>query len=553
LRLPTSVRSVLFVCKGNICRSPLAAVYFQLLVEKAGTDMVVRSAGLETTSGKPAHFNAKSVALEHQFSLDVHSTTQVHADLLNQSDLIIVFELVQRDRLHRLYRNTRGKVVLLGRFDSEGPIEIADPFSGTIETFRSCFQQVSRCCDALAGRLSLKSDASFSYSMFTDLSGKSRITEDGQAKVLHLSTSSGPGGAERVISTLAQALNDDRFRVIVGLFKSGWLQTECERLGVETRVIPLKGTFHRQWFRNCFRLVREERIALVHGHEFSAIVYGWIISLLAGIPFVGTVHGKNYFWQKLRRRLAFRTISRFGQLVAVSEDLKAFIVKTVGIPASRVQVIYNGVECCSPPSDPEIDRCRAELGLSAGDLIIGTVGNLYPVKGHRCLLDAMATILRRYPNAVLLLIGRGELEISLKEQTQRLGIEERVRFLGMRQDVPKLLAVMDIFVLPSLSEGLSMALLEAMASGKPVVATRVGGNPELIDHGRTGFLVQPEDVSDLAANLLKLLSDPEKIKQFGQQAAERVRQQLSMRQMVVWYKDLYARSLTVHNSGMKNK
>jgi len=91
LRLPTSVRSVLFVCKGNICRSPLAAAYFQLLVEKAGTDMVVRSAGLETTSGKPAHFNAKSVALEHQFSLDVHSTTQVHADLLNQSDLIIVF------------------------------------------------------------------------------------------------------------------------------------------------------------------------------------------------------------------------------------------------------------------------------------------------------------------------------------------------------------------------------------------------------------------------------------------------------------------------------
>ena len=379
------------------------------------------------------------------------------------------------------------------------------------------------------------------------------IAGDGPAKVLHLSTSSGPGGAERVVSTLARALNDDRFQVIVGLFRSGWLQTECERLGVETRVIPLRGLLHVQWFRKCFRLVREERIVLIHGHEFSAIVYGWIVSRLAGIPFVGTVHGKNYFWQKLRRRLAYRTISRFGQLVAVSEDLRNFIVKTVGIPVSRVQVIYNGVESSSPLNDAEIDRCRAELGLSAGDLVIGTVGSLYPVKGHRYLLDAMPTILGRYPNAVLLLIGRGELEISLKEQAQRLGIEARVRFLGLRQDVPKLLAAMDVFVLPSLSEGLSMALLEAMASGKPVVATRVGGNPELIDHGRTGFLVQPEDVSDLAANLLKLLSHPGMIKQFGQQAAERVRQQLSMRQMVVRYKDLYARSLTVHDSGMKNK
>jgi glycosyltransferase involved in cell wall biosynthesis len=389
--------------------------------------------------------------------------------------------------------------------------------------------------------------------MFKDLSGKSMIAGDGRAKVLHLSTSSGPGGAERVISTLAQALNDDRFRVIVGLFKSGWLQTECERLGVEMRVIPLKGTLHMQWFRNCFRLVREERIALIHGHEFSAIVYGWIVSRLAGISFVGTVHGKNYFWQKLRRRLAYRTISRLGQLVAVSEDLKDFIVKTVGIPASRVQVIYNGVESGSPVSDAEVDRCRAELGLSAGDPVIGTVGSLYPVKGHRYLLDAMPTILRQYPNAVLLLIGRGELEISLKEQTQRLGIEERVRFLGMRQDVPRLLSVLDAFVLPSLSEGLSLALLEAMASGKPVVATLVGGNQELIDHGRTGFLVQPEDARDLATNLVKLLSDQAMMQQFGRQAAERVRQHFSMGQMVDRYRDLYARSLAVHNSGMSKK
>jgi glycosyltransferase involved in cell wall biosynthesis len=123
----------------------------------------------------------------------------------------------------------------------------------------------------------------------------------------------------------------------------------------------------------------------------------------------------------------------------------------------------------------------------------------------------------------------------------------------MRQDVPRLLSLLDVFVLPSLSEGLSLALLEAMVSGKPVVATRVGGNPELIDHGKTGFLVQPEDARDLAANLLKLVSDPEIMQQFGRRTAERVHQHFSMKQMVDRYNDLYVRSVRAHNSVVDKK
>jgi len=356
-----------------------------------------------------------------------------------------------------------------------------------------------------------------------------------------------------MISTLTAALNQGQFRIIAGLFRPGWLQTECEHLKVETRVMSLAGPLHLDWFRSCVRLIREEQIVLIHAHEFSAIVYGWIVARLTKIPFVGTVHGKNYYWEKFRRRLAYRLVSRSGHLIAVSEDLKRFIVDKVGIPASRIRVIHNGIEPGTPVSDAEVNRCRTELGLQAGDLIIGTVGSLYPVKGHQYLLDAMPAVIKRFPNSVLLLVGRGDLEVSLKEQAKRLGIEERVRFLGMRQDVPRLLAVMHVFVLPSLSEGLSMALLEAMVSGKPVVATLVGGNPELIDHGRTGFLVQSEDARDLAANLVKLLSDPGMMQQFGRQAAERVRQQFSIGEMVDRYRDLYTRSLTVQNYGMNKK
>jgi protein-tyrosine phosphatase len=150
------VQSVLFVCTGNICRSPLAEAYFRSLVEKEGRRITVRSAGLETTPGKLADDRAKAVALEHRLSLDQHATTQVHKELLDQSDLIIVMEIVQKDRIYRLYPRSKGKIVLLGRFDSGGSLEIADPYGGASEDFLSCFQQVSRCCDNLAARLGVK-------------------------------------------------------------------------------------------------------------------------------------------------------------------------------------------------------------------------------------------------------------------------------------------------------------------------------------------------------------------------------------------------------------
>jgi glycosyltransferase involved in cell wall biosynthesis len=371
--------------------------------------------------------------------------------------------------------------------------------------------------------------------------------------VLHLSTSSGPGGAERMISTLAAALNQGQFRIIVGLFRPGWLQAECEALGVKTFVIPLAGRFNLQWFRACLRLLRKERVMLIHAHEFSAIVYGWIVATVARVPFIATVHGKNYFWEKLRRRVVYRLVSRQGTMVAVSQDLKRFVCDKVGVAEKRVEVIYNGVPSAQTVTDEEVRKCKAEIGISGRYPVLGVVGSLYPVKGHRFLLEAMPEILKRWSNAVLLVIGRGELEVALKEQAGQLAIGAHIHFLGMRQDVPRLLSVLDAFVLPSLSEGLSLALLEAMASGKPVVATRVGGNPELIDHGRTGFLVQPEDARDLAANLVKLLSDPGMMQEFGRQAAVRVRQHFSMGHTVDRYRALYARSLSVHHAGVNKK
>ena len=168
VRLPESVQSVLFVCKGNICRSPLGEVCLRALATQAGRPLTIRSAGLETTPGKPAHLKAQATAIENGLSLETHATTQVHAELLDKSDLIIVMEVAQKDRIHGLYPSTRGKVVLLGRFESTGPLEIADPYSGTIEDFRSCYRQVKRCCEALAARLDMRTGDQKTRQLFRD-------------------------------------------------------------------------------------------------------------------------------------------------------------------------------------------------------------------------------------------------------------------------------------------------------------------------------------------------------------------------------------------------
>jgi glycosyltransferase involved in cell wall biosynthesis len=342
-----------------------------------------------------------------------------------------------------------------------------------------------------------------------------------------------------MVATLSATLNQDQFRVLVGISLPGWLQDECERLKVETRGIPLAGAFHVQWFKTCFHLVRNENVSLIHAHEFGAILYGWIIARLTGIPFIGTIHGKNYFWEKLRRRMAYRIVSRSGRLVAVSEDLKRFVMDKIGIPDSNIQVIYNGVQSGSFVSGEEIVRGRTELGLKNSDYVIGAVGNLYPVKGHQYLLQAMRVVLRQYPSATLILVGRGDLEASLKDQARQLGVERQVRFLGMRRDIPKLLAIMSIFVMPSLSEGLSLALLEAMVAGRPVVATRVGGNAELVVNGETGLLVESKDSEALAAAICTLLGNRAMREEFGRKAVTRAQERFSARQMADNYRTLY--------------
>lgn len=363
--------------------------------------------------------------------------------------------------------------------------------------------------------------------------------------VLHLSSTSGLGGAEMMVNRLASSLDPARFRSVVCLFRPGWLYEACQNAGISTAVIGIKGAFDVGWARAFSALIKKERIDLIHAHEFTANVYGTLVGRLMGVPVIATVHGKSYFCEQMKRRIAYRWVSRSARMVTVSDDLRQFVIERVGVRSSDVGVVYNGVQPYRLPSESERRAARNGLALGKWEHVIGAVGSLYPVKGHLYLVQALPEILLKHPRTLLLVIGRGDLEAALKAEAVRLGVESHIRFLGYRDDVSVLLSLLDVFVLPSLSEGLSMALLEAMAAGKPVVATSVGGNPELVVEGETGYLVPSKDPSALAHGISDVLSSRGHAQELGAQGQRRVTCQFSFTGMVNTYQRYYDEAIGV--------
>src|SRR5207249_10181162 len=244
---------------------------------------------------------------------------------------------------------------------------------------------------------------------------------------------------------------------------------------------------------------------LAHSHEFTMAFYGAWAARRARVPHVITMHGARYYAGRLRRRVALRAAAGLsGGVVAVSQALAGQLARDLWIRSTRITTIPNGVRF-DPLAESTV---RSELALSPEDHLVVTVGNLYPVKGHRVLLDAAALLSSQHPNLHVAIAGRGELAAALAEQARELGFAGRLHLLGLRSDIPNLLAAADVFVLPSLSEGLPLALLEAMFAGCPIVASDVGEIRTVLANGDAGMLVPPGDAPALAAALRGLLESP---------------------------------------------
>ena len=360
--------------------------------------------------------------------------------------------------------------------------------------------------------------------------------------VLHLGESSETGGAENVLISIVENLDKSRYRSSVCLLHDGWLKTQLDKRQIETVVIPQPHFIDLPWIFRVHHLLKARCIHVMHSHEFATNVHASLVSRVTGIPVIATAHGKNYYGDRLRRRMAYRFVARQSCMVAVSDDLKRFLTQRIAIPPASIRVVHNGIDMRRYAVNGSNHAIRKELGIGASQPVIGTVGNLFEVKGQIYLLRACKALVGAIPDLVLLVAGEGDQSGPLEQEVRDLGITGNVKFLGFREDVPSLLQAIDVFALPSLSEGLPLSLLEALALQKPVVATNVGGIPEIVEDGVTGFLVPPRNPEALAEKILLFLRHPDIAADFGRSGRRRVQEAFSLEQMIQEYQSLYENS-----------
>jgi glycosyltransferase involved in cell wall biosynthesis len=372
------------------------------------------------------------------------------------------------------------------------------------------------------------------------------MDQDKEITVLFIIKPERGAGAEMVLVEAARRLDPDRFRVICGL-----LTPDVDRIippGLAALDFRMPGLNGWVWLRFFFRLcwvIYRRRVDLIHVNSYIPGNYARLAAALMQVPIViDHWHGFTRFNDK--RRLICRVLARFTDLsLAVSQGVKDYLLQEIGLDPAKIRVVPNGVDVAAIDAARPGPEVRRELGLPEQVPVIGLVGRLdHWGKGHKELFTAMAQIRARHPVHALI-VGGGRRIDEVKALAASLGLGGEVHFLGSRQDVPDLLNAMDIFVLPSYSEGVSLALLEAMAAGLPVIATAVGGLPEVVADGQTGILIPPRDAAALAGALARLLADPAGAKNLGDRARQHVRAHFSLdrlgREINEIYEELAAR------------
>jgi glycosyltransferase involved in cell wall biosynthesis len=294
--------------------------------------------------------------------------------------------------------------------------------------------------------------------------------------------------------------------------------------------------------RALVELIRRERINLVHAHLYHANLFGRLAARRAGVPCVISIHN-TYTHPKWHRRLTNWWLARHtAAILAGSTEIRRDILRYDRVPEQLLEVIPNSVDLSRSESKLSREEARAALNLEATAYVLGTVGRLEEQKGHRFLLEALARLRAQGLDMVLLLVGAGREEPALRAQAELLGLgEEELRFLGTRNDLGDLFRAMDLFVMPSLWEGLSLAMLSAMAAGLPVVATDVGGVAEVLGRDERGLVVPPGDATALATRIGWCHANREECFRLGAEAASHVRSSYSDQAMVARVEAVYER------------
>lgn len=364
-----------------------------------------------------------------------------------------------------------------------------------------------------------------------------------EIRILHLISSNGLYGAEKVLLSIAENMNSNGVKSMVVPIKNlhnphSELFNEALKRDIPAQIVESQGRFDRGTVDQLVELIHQNRISIVHSHNYKADFVGLLAARKAQIPIVATNHSWTNTDLKLRMYEFFDglLLRKFNKVVAVSEQVRTDMLKA-GIPATKITVIDNGVPLNKEAGDAA--KLRVEFGISGSALIVGCIARLSLEKGHTYLLEAAKKITDDSHNVYFILFGEGPLEGELKDRVKELGLEKRILFAGYRNDMGNVYSAIDVLVQPSLREGLPLSLLEAMSYGKAVIATSVGAVPELITNMQTGLLIKPASVEKISQSLKTLINDSQLRVELGKNAREFVKARYSLEKMISSYRQVY--------------
>jgi len=358
--------------------------------------------------------------------------------------------------------------------------------------------------------------------------------------VLNIIDTGGPGGAETVFLQTATRLDPARFRSAVVVGGTGWLADRLGQTGVQPHIISSRGSFNFRYLAALRRVARQSQADVVIAHLYGSAIYSSLLGLIHPLPVISVLHGQTDISQSGRLAGLKSAIVRKGsrRVVFVSKRLQDDLSSRLPLPPSRCLVIPNGVDTqiFRPCRDRSI---RDELRLTENTVLVGAVGNVRQPKAYDIFMRAAQILLAGSDRFHFVVAGEsgGELGRELMELCRTLGIERRATFLGLRSDIASVLNNLDVFVLSSKTEGFSIACIEAMACGVPVVATRSGG-PEEILQGDVGLLVPTGDPGALASAIEQVTSSKELAAGLAARAMKRVNEEYSLAKMLARYEDL---------------
>jgi glycosyltransferase involved in cell wall biosynthesis len=357
----------------------------------------------------------------------------------------------------------------------------------------------------------------------------------------------GMGGSERNISQLIGGIDKDKFELYIARLFSVILSENATNQSVS--IIDLHGDsiYTVAGIRNLIflkRLVHEKNISVIVTYHESSDFYGLALSLICHIPVISSRRDMS-FNTRQRHRLAYRLVGRyFDSVIAVSDAVKKEVVARHWFPEKRIATIYNAINVDEYGKTKDGIALKNKIGIDPNHPIVGMVANIRKIKGHQYFIHAASIIHKRNPNVEFLVVGYemikgSNLTDELKQYAEQIGISQNLHFIGGRKDTRDVISLFDVAVLTSLSEGFSNVILEYMASSKPVVATEVGGNPEIVVQGETGLLVPPADPDALASAILFILEDKEVALRFGMAGRKRVEERFGLNVMIRNYENLF--------------